>query len=173
MPRAATSKGKVEGFMVSHTAARTLAEQRWGTGGTSYDRCNRRGAFYFSCSAHGGYVVDANALTAEERAKIEQYRTPETVQILVQAGEVLAVVGPDRRTSKRVLINPAKGDAVWQDHPVFYFEEDCDWAILESYTDIIAAYAAQKKAEEPDKYAEALASTARWHLEPMFLKPAA
>jgi hypothetical protein len=99
---------------------------------------------------------------------VEQYIKPEMVQILVQAGEVLAVVGPDRMTAKRVQVNPAKGPSDWLDHPVFYFEEDCDWSILESYTGIISAPAAGLKAEDPDEYHRQRNAACRYHLEPNF-----
>lgn len=168
MPKAATSKGKAEGFKINASMARTLAEQRWGHGGTTSCKVNRPGAFYFSCSSHGGYVVDAAALTAEERAEVEKYRKPEMVQILVQDGEVLAVVGPDRMTAKRVWTNPAKGPSDWLDHPVFYFEEDCDWSILESYTGIINQWAAGLKAEDEAEYDRQRNAACRYHLEPNF-----
>jgi len=64
--------------------ARRIAEAMWGTGGTNATKTNRRGAYYYSCSAHGGYVVSGDCLTEEEKAKLHEYITPEHLNVIVQ-----------------------------------------------------------------------------------------
>lgn len=129
--------------------ARQIAEMAWGTRGTHSYRCNRAGAYYFSCSAHGGYVVDARCLTPQELRKIKKYAEPLNIRLLIQQrekGEVIIgaslldfrTCGRRLRTGYRLRYYPGLGPVRWQDLPVFLFEEDCGWAILEKLTDIRA-----------------------------------
>ena len=132
--------------------ARHIAELSWGKGGTHSYRCNRKGAYYYSCSGHGGYVVDGRCLTKAERRKIARYRSPMPLRILVQhrngrTGNVVIGVGCRDFIScgnaasfrgKSYRYSPSLGKIEWQEIPVYLFEEDCDWAILEKRTDIRA-----------------------------------
>jgi len=121
-----------------------LAGMLWGEVNATY-RCNRRGASYYSCSGHGGYVVDSRALTARERRKIDKYKLPLPLNLLVQhrngGGDV--VVGVDAamfanryRPRRMFHYSPGLGPVEWQELPVYVFEEDCDWAILEHLTEV-------------------------------------
>jgi len=121
-----------------------LAGMMWGTVNATY-RCNRRGASYYSCSGHGGYVVDSRALTAKERRKIDKYKLPLPLNLLVQhrngGDDVVVGVGAMMfanccRTQRGFRYSPSLGPIEWQEMPVYVFEEDCDWAILEHLTDI-------------------------------------
>lgn len=126
---------------------RAIAEAMWGTGGTNATRTNRRGAYYYSCSAHGGYVVSLKALTEEEKALLNQYTETMKIQALVQhrtdGDYVIAVslstmqryIGKNR---KQFRYTPHLGKVEWVDIEFYAFEEDCDWAILEKLTDIRA-----------------------------------
>lgn len=125
--------------------ARHIAGLEWGTVNTSY-RTNRHGAYYYSCSGHGGYVVDSRCLTPKERRCLDRYTEPQTLRILVQqrnggGGVVIGVncayfqsCGPIRH--KRYSYAPMLGPVEFREIPVYVFEEDCDWAILEKLTDI-------------------------------------
>lgn len=119
---------------------RHCAELTWGKGGTHPYRTNRKGAYYYSCSGHGGYVVLADALSEEEKAKINPYAEPVNVPTLELNGKVYGTyygnIPQDYtgRGSKR-RFKSAPG-AEWVDNLVYFFEEDCDWAILEKFTDI-------------------------------------
>lgn len=62
---------------------RRIAESMWGRDGTTGYRTNRRGAYYYSCAGHGGYIVDADSLTASERSSIEKYIKPSELPLLV------------------------------------------------------------------------------------------
>jgi len=131
--------------------ARHIAGLMWGEVNESY-RTNRHGAYYYSCAGHGGYVVDNRCLTKRERAKIDRYVKPLPMRILVQhrngrGGDV--VIGTDCRyfiscgtrasfRGKSYRYCPSLGPVEWQDLPVYIFEEDCDWAVLEKLTDIRA-----------------------------------
>lgn len=53
--------------MLSRLQARAIAEQQWGDAGQGEVATNREGAYYFSCSSHGGFVIDNQALTGAER----------------------------------------------------------------------------------------------------------
>ena len=64
--------------------ARPIAELMWGRGGTNAMKTNRRGAYYFSCSSHGGYLVCAKDLTDAERRSLDPYIKPETINLVVQ-----------------------------------------------------------------------------------------
>ena len=114
--------------MISHSQARTIAEQRWGTGGTHSYRTNRVGAFYFSCSGHGGFVIDARAFTPEERAKIDAYLTPDIgyEAVGIASGVVYGFASPFRRRSRSVTVREA---AHWVETPVYLAEEDADWSV--------------------------------------------
>ncbi len=130
----------LEKFRLTASVARTLAEQNWGTGGTHAYKTNRKGVFYFSCSGHGGYVVNAKALTEQEHQNIEAFVKPDHVSLLVQhlnTGDVvIGVQSPLSVRPRRFRFFPAYGAVEWQDYPFYFFEEDCDWALLEHFTDI-------------------------------------
>lgn len=132
--------------------ARHIAELAWGRGGTTGYLTTRRGAYYYSCSGHGGYVVDSRCLTKQERRKLNRYTRPWPLRVLVQHrnGGGDAVIGVDcrefiscgTRTSFRnrtYRYCPTLGPVEWLDMPVYLFEEDCDWAILEKLTNICCA----------------------------------
>jgi len=130
---------KLEEFKLTSSIARNLAENMWGRGGTSTHRTNRKGVFYFSCSGHGGYVVDANALTEAERAKIEQYAKPDHLSLAVQSrkdGKFVIAVRDPRVHQKSVSFYADEGPTKFEQYPIFFFEEDCAWALLEVMTDI-------------------------------------
>ena len=125
--------------MIKGTRARVLAETTWGTGGTHAYRTNRKGAFYYSCSGHGGYIVDGNALTVTERANIDKYHTPEIVWAIRNnlTNEVRKTSNPF--SIKRFFARHyPHAEYLDKNYPIYYFEEDCDWAILEKFTDIRA-----------------------------------
>lgn len=125
--------------------ARAIAEARWGRGGTHAYRTNTAGAYYYACSGHGGYVVDGGALTAGQRAQIELYVKPELATSIVRPGPEPGTEVVD------LLINPFSyrkhsyryhAGQRQVEHPVYLFEEDCDWAVLEKLTPIrlVGAY---------------------------------
>ncbi|TGR74839.1 hypothetical protein EN836_33120 [Mesorhizobium sp. M1C.F.Ca.ET.193.01.1.1] len=114
--------------MLTHSQARSIAEAVWGTGGTHSTRTNRNGAFYFSCSSHGGFVIDARCLAHDEYARIRRYVDPEQAEDYGKA-----VNHPYRRRSFKVthaqLCNR-------EDFEFFLLEEDCDWCLAPLMADI-------------------------------------
>ena len=125
--------------------ARPIAELMWGRGGTHTYKTNRRGAYYFSCSGHGGYIVCANDLTDAEKVKLEKYVKPVSINIIIQTQKdgKEYVVGVDNTplsrsgTAERTYrYNRLLGPARWGTFELYLFEEDCDWTILEKFTDI-------------------------------------
>lgn len=136
-------------FRLDASLARNIAETAWGRGGTDAMRTNRRGVYFFSCSAHGGYVVDGKALTSEEVAKISQYMGErDFLNLLV--GEktdwaggkpivtkyILGYHNPQSIKRKKIRYPSIMVNVRWEKYPVYLFEEDCDWSVLENLTDI-------------------------------------
>lgn len=105
--------------MITHSQARNLAESRWGRGGTSSETTGHPGIFYFSCSSHGGFIIDGKAYHL-------QGLQPQTVTAIVgKTGKVLKVRAPE---SRRTLgYYPSLGQTCIDGYPVYYAEEDCDW----------------------------------------------
>ena len=114
--------------MITHSQARSMAEANWGRGGTSSRRTNRTGAFYFSCSSHGGYIIDGRAMSEEARKAISAYREPATTSEVIdpETGVIHAVFNPfslRRRTVKALRHWQQRDINIWA------FEEDCDWCL--------------------------------------------
>jgi hypothetical protein len=137
--------------------ARRIAELLWGRGGTIAYKTNRKGTYYYSCSAHGGYVVDGRVLTETEKAKINRHVKPETLNFLVDS-ETNEVYGVSYNTftcyGKRNFKYPAGKKVEWKTVEVYTFEEDCAWAVLELYTNIRAAGSVE--VEQPNRAEEAV-----------------
>jgi len=114
--------------MITHSHARSMAEANWGRDGTNSRRTNRTGAFYFSCSSHGGYIIDGRALTEEERTALAAFREPVMTTDVYDPVEdrVRAVFNPFSLRNRTV-----KTLAHWhqRDVEIWAFEEDCDWCL--------------------------------------------
>lgn len=117
--------------MLKKKAARKLAEQEWGELGTSYRRTNRKGAFYFHCSRHGGYVVDSRCLSDEENHKISALISSDKVTLWLIEGKEVGVKGPN-------TIKPFKVPVIAEREEIFvyFLEEDLAYEILEENTNI-------------------------------------
>lgn len=112
--------------MITASHARNLAEARWGRGGTTGRRTNRKGAFYYSCSSHGGFIIDARALSEEEKNLMKKFIEPEIAHAVIKMdGKIRRLRGPDGRQTLRY--KPAYEKIV--EIEIFYAEEDCDWAV--------------------------------------------
>lgn len=167
-------------FKIDASRARNIAERLWGGGGTKSDRTNRQGVYYYSCSGHGGYIVDPSALTAEEKESIDsfikEYSSHEGqevndvtsqdyyVNLCVQDKPepyVIGVRNPYTR-GKSVMYSTCFPTPYWSQYYFYVFEEDCDWAILENFTDIRTAYSQNIIKTNPEKleeYQKAIANT--------------
>jgi hypothetical protein len=138
---------KLENFKID---ARHIAEMEWGTGGTNAMRTNRKGAYYYSCSGHGGYVVDGRCLTEAEKAAIAPYASPNHLNVLVAhapSGDIVYGVDYQNFTcysKRRTFYVPLSLPREWVKMDVYTFEEDCAWSILEKFTDIATTYALEK-----------------------------
>lgn len=139
--------------MLTHSRARGMAESLWGNGGTISTRTSRPGAFYFSCSGHGGFVIDDRAFTEQERAAISPYAKPfKTNEIYNPArGDVVAMQNPF--ASRPRTIRYAAGSIV-RIAKIWTFEEDCDWCLPTVFAGITL------KGRDPSG---AIDSFARWH----------
>lgn len=117
--------------MLNHVTARLIAQRNWGSDPTSY-HTNRRGAFYFSCAGHGGFVIDSRTLSAEEIAQLTQYvRGYDATEATYHGKPVF--MHPWR---KRVLkYNADRGLAHFK---IYLFEEDCNWCLPVKFAGILA-----------------------------------
>lgn len=128
---------------LDNPTARNIAQSVWGAGGTQSLRTNRRGAFYFTCSAHGGFVIDAAAFTVSERALIDQYATAESATAYVCDEKVQTYMHPYRKRSSRVSAGSTPI------HTQFYlFEEDCAWCLPGKFAGIVTARHTQTQADD-------------------------
>lgn len=110
--------------------ARATAEATWGRGGTTAYKTNRKGAYYFSCSGHGGFVISAKALTSAEYEAISKYVTPElmTVYLDNETDSVLLAYHPFRQNAGKLRGVGSKGYRAEKEE-LFLLEEDCDWSL--------------------------------------------
>jgi hypothetical protein len=156
--------------MTTKINLRHIAELLWGTGGTTAYRTNRKGVGYYSCSGHGGYVFLPDALTPDERAALDKvgYTPNETINVLkdVDSGTLYAVdyspVNRQGTARSRTIRVPVTVNVEWVEQPLYTFEEDCAWAVLEYFTDV--QYLKHGEAVN-DYHAEAFNTVKRWYPE--------
>lgn len=110
--------------------ARSMADSQWGTVNHTYKTTGGKGVYYFSCSGHGGYVVDGNAI-AHARFKIDQFIKPTMTHVSISEGKATGMQNP---FSARSWSYKLSHDLI--QHPIFVFEEDCDWAIIERFAGV-------------------------------------
>jgi hypothetical protein len=123
---------------------RQIAESLWEEGGTQRLKTNRKGVSFYCCSGHGGYIVLEKHLKPEEIEKIKKYVIPQNINLLVQHREdgdyCIAIsmysFSQSCKSPRRFWHDPYKGKVKWVNMPVYTFEEDCEWCILEKFTDI-------------------------------------
>ena len=113
--------------------ARSMAACRWGRDGVHAYRTNTVGAYYFDCPSHGGYIVDGAILTKEQRAEIDKYVQPEMVNTVIRGDVTDYMVNP---WNMRAQSYRSKFGQQIVEHPIYTFEHDCDWAVLEKFTPI-------------------------------------
>lgn len=119
--------------MLRHNEARAIAEALWGSGGTHAYRTNRHGAFYFSCSGHGGYVIDVAAFTPDELTRVYSAINPGKGEQYHRFtyGKSNRFHHPYKKRGTRFST-----DAVETVGTFLVFEEDCDWSIVDHWTGI-------------------------------------
>lgn len=117
--------------LLTHTEARQIAESMWGRGGTNSEKTNTRGAFWFSCSGHGGFVIDARVLDAETLEKVTQHASLEQVTRYHLNGKTYGLMWPGRQNRFRVPHNVER-----ETFEILVLEEDCDWSLAYIYTTI-------------------------------------
>ena len=152
--------------LLTHSQARSMAESMWGPGGTTAYRTNRTGAFYFSCSGHGGFVIDDRALTDDERERLTAagFKADACWGVRAEDGRIVTVRSPYSQVARprKVTYHPSRGETVDHAIPVWTFEEDCDWAAVCVFTGIRAPSAFSFK-DEAALVAYARESLGRWY----------
>jgi hypothetical protein len=115
---------------LTSSLARQTAEATWGRGGTTAYKTNRKGAYYFSCAGHGGFVISAKALSLTEYEAISKYVTPEvmTVYVANEDDSVLLAFHPFRLKSGKLPYAGPMGHRVEKEE-IFMLEEDCAWSL--------------------------------------------
>lgn len=118
---------------ITHSHARSMARARWGEDPRAVST-SRRGVYWFDCASHGGYIVPVTALTFDERVAIEKFLNPEYATAIwdVAKERIVKFRGPD--SFRTIKYNYGSHRAF--EIKIFFGEEDCDWAVIEKFTDI-------------------------------------
>lgn len=116
--------------MLSDAEARTIAESNWGTGGTHAYKTNRRGAFYFACSGHGGFVIDCAALSDVEAAQLSAFVTFDSYTRYTSGANTRVMFQGRTRGFKMPY------DCTQEEGQYVLLEEDCAWALAYVMTGI-------------------------------------
>ena len=133
---------KLESFKLNASIARRIAEAMWGRDGTHSIRTNRKGVYFYDCSSHGGFVVDAEALSNEEKKKIDEHVSSDNLHLLVQDrkdGKYIigtSVCEFSNSQNKRMKYLTELGPVEWEMYPIYIFEEDMEWCVLIHLTDV-------------------------------------
>jgi hypothetical protein len=136
-------------MFLTASLARQMAESQWGRGGTSSYRTNRKGAYYYSCSSHGGFVISAAALSPDEYKAIRQYVEPEVMSVYLDNldDRVLLAYHPFRQNGAKLWGVSAKGYRVEKEE-IFLLEEDCDWSLAVLFAGITVQGMTLEKAND-------------------------
>jgi len=153
--------------LLTREQATGLAESLWGTGGTASDRTNRDGAFCFSCSAHGGFVIDDRALTGRERDLLTEagFAAVACWGIRGADGGIIAVrhPRPQDQQQQRVIYQPRRGEYEDRNIPVWTFEEDAEQAAVYALTGIRPLDTRGGQPADAEVVARATEILARWY----------
>jgi hypothetical protein len=134
---------------LTSSLARQTAEARWGRGGTCSRKTNRKGAYYFSCSGHGGFVISAKALSPSEYDSIRKYVEPETLTVYVDNFDdrVLLAFHPFRRNAGKMSLYTRGGYRIEKEE-IFLLEEDSDWSLAVKFAGIKTEGMTEEAAEK-------------------------
>jgi hypothetical protein len=116
---------------LTSASARAMSASLWGTVNHTYKTTGGKGVYYTSNSGHGGYIIDGNVFTPVQRTKIEQFVKPTMTHVTIKDGKMTGMQNPFSTRSWRYSVMHELIQ-----HPIFVFEEDCDWCIPEKFADI-------------------------------------
>lgn len=136
-------------MFLTASLARQTAESQWGRGGTTSYKTNRKGAYYFSCSGHGGFVISGSALSEDERNKIKEFVSPEIMTVYVEneTDKVLLAFQPFRRNRGKLRGYGSAGYRIVEEE-IFLLEEDCNWALAVKFAGITVKDMKEEAAEK-------------------------
>lgn len=122
--------------MITTGQANSVAQTQWGKI-HKYYKTNRKGAYFFDCSRHGGYIIDGRCLSLDETNNLLKYLEPEyaTEAYNFPEGKVVGFRGPFSRMKLGYYCLTQRTRQI----PIFYGEEDCAWSVIEKFTDIRTA----------------------------------
>lgn len=151
--------------LLTYSQARGMAESMWGSGGTTAHHTNRTGAFYFSCSGHGGFVIDDRALAERERELLTEagFTADRCRGVRDASGRIMAIRHPHSQVARprQLTYRPGLGESVDGEIPVWTLEEDTEWAAAYALTGIRTPDAFRLTEDQLITYARE--SLARWH----------
>lgn len=138
-------------------SARRIAEAEWGSGGTTYYETNRQGTYWFSCSGHGGFVIDKACLSDDEIASLSPHLDMKGSVVLAEEDLCWALIVKFcdiRRLRDDVETVHRYAEATWQsdfnpESPTVIAEARRRQAISDACPDtIISAYPAEPASED-------------------------
>jgi hypothetical protein len=135
--------------MLTSAEARSIARALWGEVNGS-QRTNTKGAFWFDCSGHGGFIVSADIFGPTKREWIEKYVSVESA--IRYIGNKRSVLMHGYRTRGARLAYHSTENVEF-----YIFEEDCAWAV--------AALAGITLKSAPDMADQAKDTFWRWYDE--------
>lgn len=158
------ARRKHETQMISHAQARSMAQQLWGTVNTSY-RTNRRGAFYFSCSGHGGMILDGRCLDAEEASWISKYISPDFASETynTETGGIMTFTSPFNKRAHTTRFYARGRSYAYRQTPIFVAEEDGGYAIPAVFAGIVAGVTRVRDPSTEERLNEAFETFLRQH----------
>jgi hypothetical protein len=106
--------------LLKASEARGIARALWGEVNASY-RTNAVGAFYYSCSGHGGFIISADLVNIQ--SWVENYVRKETAIRYIDRNGKSVLMHPYRTRSARLAY--VKTETV----EFYVFEEDCAWSV--------------------------------------------
>jgi len=107
--------------MLTHSQARNAAEALWGRGGTQSIPTKTPGAFYFSCSSHGGFIIDGTV-----HPNLPEAKAVYGSAVTVPSGRIVKFRPPN---SRRTMSYRPPLQMLIDDYPIYYLEEDVDWCL--------------------------------------------
>lgn len=108
--------------MLKSAEARGIARALWGDVNSTY-RTNTRGAFYYSCAGHGGFIVSENVIPEVKREWVQKYVHKENAtRYISRSGKSVLMHGYRTRGARMTYVKT-------EEVKFYIFEEDVAWCI--------------------------------------------
>lgn len=108
--------------MLKSSEARSIAHALWGKVNNT-EKTNVKGAYWFNCEGHGGFIVAAEAIEENNRVWVENYIKKESaIRYVARSGKSVLMHGYRTRSARLAYY-------MTENVEFYIFEEDCAWAI--------------------------------------------